>query len=142
MRVVRTVASASILIVVLAAAWTARPVVHGLSFVIRAADMQGAARRAADVDAQAVRERILTIQTTRGPLRGRMYEPLQSFDRALLLTSGLHPAGIDEPRLVALARQLAGSGLGVFTPDIEELSHFAVTPAITDQIESAADASD
>ncbi|HEY2907017.1 MAG TPA: hypothetical protein VGJ29_14035 [Vicinamibacterales bacterium] len=138
MRVVRTVASACILIVVLAAAWTARPVVHGLSFVIRAADMQGAARRAADVDAQAVRERILTIQTTRGPLRGRMYEPLQSFDRALLLTSGLHPAGIDEPRLVALARQLAGSGLGVFTPDIEELSHFAVTPAITDQIESAA----
>ncbi|HWF85143.1 MAG TPA: hypothetical protein VG222_09860, partial [Vicinamibacterales bacterium] len=58
--------------------------------------------------------------------------------RTILLTSGLHPAGINEPRLVALARQLTASGVAVFTPDIPELSTFTITPAITDAIEAAA----
>jgi dienelactone hydrolase len=137
MRVVRTAALAALLLVAGTGAWTARSYVHGMSFVIRAADMHGAARRVADADTRPERERILTIETARGRLRGRMYEPPR-FDRVLLLTSGLHPAGIDEPRLVALARHLAASGLAVFTPDIEELSRFAITPAITDQIEAAA----
>jgi len=57
----------------------------------------------------------------------------------VLLVSGLHPAGIDEPRLVALSRQLASSNTAVVTPDIPELSHFDITPAITDDIEQAAD---
>ena len=55
-----------------------------------------------------------------------------------LLVSGLHPAGIDEPRLVALAREIAASGTAVVTPDIAELSRFEITPAITDAIEAAA----
>jgi dienelactone hydrolase len=50
----------------------------------------------------------------------------------------LHPAGIDEPRLVALARQLSYSGVIVITPDIPELSQLAITPAITDAIERSA----
>jgi dienelactone hydrolase len=135
---VRRALTLSVIVLAFAAAWSARPFVHGLSFVVRAADMRGVARRAADADAQPARERLLTIATSNGPMRGRMYEPQRPFDRALLLTSGLHPAGIEEPRLVALARELARSGLGVFTPDIQELSHFAITPAITDQIEAAA----
>lgn len=121
-----------------AAVWGAQPYVHGLSFVVRAADMQGVARRVADFDSRPVHERVLTADTGDGPLRMRMYEPQGAPRRAVLLTSGLHPAGIDEPRLVALARQLAGSGLAVYTPDIPELSRFAITPAITDQIEAAA----
>ena len=136
--VVRTVAAATILIVAVAAAWTARPFVHGLSFVIRAADMHGAPRRAADVDAEAVRERILTIQTTRGPLRGRMYEPLHSFIAHSLLTSGLHPAGIDEPRLVALARQLAAQPRRLHARHRGAVAFRRSTPAITDAIEAAA----
>src|SRR5439155_17091190 len=47
-------------------------------------------------------------------------------------------AGIDAPRLVMLARELAASGLGVLTPDIPELSHFEISPGITDEIEDAA----
>src|SRR5947208_973744 len=115
----------------------ARPYFLGLSFVVRAADVRGMVRRAADLDTQPWSEREVTIPTRSGSLHGRQYEP-RSIVRTVLLTSGLHPAGIDEPRLVGLARELAASGLGVVTPDIPELSHFEITPAITDGIEDAA----
>ncbi len=119
-------------------AMVARPFLLGLSFVVRAADLHGVVRRAADLDTQSSSERELSIATRSGPLRGRLYQPARTTERAVLLTSGLHPAGIDEPRLVALARQLAASGLAVLTPDIPELSHFEIVPGITDQIEDAA----
>jgi len=116
-----------------------RPFVRGLSFVIRAADMKGTLRRAADLDADPARERELTIPTARGPLRARVYEPsTHTPRRTALLTSGLHPSGIDEPRLVRLARELAADDLRIVTPDIPELSRFEITPAITDDIEQAA----
>jgi dienelactone hydrolase len=140
MRIVRFRRLAPIVLVVAMVGGTAfitRPYVHGLSFVIRAADMQGPARRAADADTAAITERLIEVPTRRGPMRARVYAPAGAAHRAALLTSGLHPAGIDEPRLVALARQLAGSGMAVVTPDIPELSHFAITPAITDAIEDA-----
>jgi dienelactone hydrolase len=113
-----------------------RPYVHGLSFVIRVAEMQGTPRRIADLDTMGGREREISIPTARGPLRARVYEP-RSPHRAALLTSGLHPSGIDEPRLVRLARQLSAGGVTVVTPDVPELSRFEITPAITDTIERA-----
>jgi dienelactone hydrolase len=116
----------------------ARPFLAGLSFVVRAADLQGVARRAADFEAQPWSEREATAETPRASIHGRLYEPVRRIDRAVVLTSGLHPAGIDEPRLVGLARQLSASGLAVFTPDISELSHFEITAAITDRIEDSA----
>lgn len=121
------------------AATPARSYLHGLSFVIRAADLHGVIRRAADADTDAVRSQDVTIAVPRGTLRGRMYRPLHAPHRAVMLTSGLHPAGIEEPRLVGLARQLAASGLVVLTPDIPELSRFEITPQITDDIEMAAE---
>src|SRR2546423_380831 len=85
----------------------ARPYFLGLSFVVRAADLQGMVRRAADVDTRPWKQRDVPIATRTGSLRGRMYEPTGTIERTVLLTSGLHPAGIDEPRLVMLARALA-----------------------------------
>jgi dienelactone hydrolase len=119
-------------------AFIARPYLHGAAFVVRAADMHGFAREVADLDTHALTEQIMTIDTPNGPLRGRMYLPARSVHRTVLLTSGLHPSGIDEPRLLRLARNLASAGLAVFTPDIPDLSEFSITPAITDAIESAA----
>jgi hypothetical protein len=115
----------------------ARPYIHGLSFVIRAAEMQGLPRRVADLDTARVVEREITIPTRRGSMRARIYEPSGTHTRAALLTSGLHASGIDEPRLVRLARQIAGSHILVVTPDIPELSRFEIAPAITDAIEDA-----
>jgi dienelactone hydrolase len=137
MRARRLVALLFAIAVLAAAAWTARPYVHGLSFVIRAAEAAGTVRRLADLDATATREREIAIPTVRGPLRARLYEPSRPRHRAALLVSGLHPAGIDEPRLVGLARHLSASGLTIVTPDIPELSRFEITPAITDAIEQA-----
>jgi dienelactone hydrolase len=71
-------------------------------------------------------------------MRARLYEPAGSHSRAALLTSGLHASGIDEPRLVRLARQLTASRIAVVTPDIPELSRFEITAAITDAIEDGA----
>ena len=134
----RGVLAAVVLIAIVTAWFVALPYVHGLSLVIRAADMQGTARRLADVDAHAYAEREVTIPTARGPLRARVYQPTRrSHRRAALLVSGLHPSGIDEPRLVRLARALAASGLAIVTPDIPDLSRFEITPAIPDAIEEA-----
>ena len=116
----------------------ARPFLFGLSFVVRAADLKGVVRRAAEFEAQPWNEREATAGSTRSQIHGRLYEPARNLNRAVVLTSGLHPAGIDEPRLVGLARQLAASGVAVFTPDIAELSHFNITTAIADQIEDSA----
>jgi hypothetical protein len=140
MRVMRGRRSIAVLLVIVAAfaaALIARPYVHGLSFVIRAAEIQGLARRVADLDTTPVREREIAIPTRRGPMRARIYEPSGAHRRAALLTSGLHASGIDEPRLVRLAQQIAASHVVVVTPDIPELSRFEIAPAITDAIEDA-----
>jgi len=125
------------IIVLVSAAWLLRPYAHGLSFVVRAAGVEGTARRVAAFDTTATSEREIIIPTGSGPLRARVYEPSRPPRRSALLVSGLHPAGIDEPRLVELARHLSGSGLTIVTPDISELSHFELTPTITDAIEQA-----
>jgi pimeloyl-ACP methyl ester carboxylesterase len=138
MRARRLIAPIAVLAAALAGALLiARPYVHGLSFVIRAAEMQGTPRRLADLDTTRVTTREIMIPTRRGPMRARLYEPSGSHHRAALLTSGLHASGIDEPRLVRLAQQIAGSHIIVVTPDIPELSQFEITPAITDAIEDA-----
>jgi acetyl esterase/lipase len=140
MRRMRTQRLLALLLAVAAMAallFIARPYLHGLSFVVRAAEMQGRWRRAADFDTTTITEREITIPTPRGSLRARVYTPKRS-RRTALLTSGLHPSGIDEPRLVRLARELSASGVTIVTPDIPELSHFVISPAITDTIGDAA----
>src|SRR5438067_4815570 len=126
MRIMRRWSIATVVVVVTLAGgvFIARPFVHGLSFVIRAAEMDGTLRRVADLDASAEREREIAIPTPGGSMRGRVYEPIGAPHRAALLVSGLHSSGIDEPRLMRLARQLAADHLVVVTPDIPELSRF------------------
>jgi dienelactone hydrolase len=129
---------AAVIVALTGVALIARPLVHGLSFVIRAADMPGVARRLADWDTVALRERVIAIPTKRGSMRARVYEPAAHPTRTVLLVSGLHASGIDEPRLIRLARQLSAGDLTVVTPDIPELSRFDITPGITETIEQSA----
>src|SRR5579864_7804993 len=70
-----------------AAALITRPYVHGLSFVVRAANMDGLVRRVADLDAGVTRERELQIPTSGGSLRARAYEPAGRTRRTALLVS-------------------------------------------------------
>ena len=97
-----------------------------------------AVRRTADLDTVRVREFLVSIPLTpERSLRARVFPPVRS-RRAVLVVSGLNPAGIDEPRLVALARQLSASKVTVVTPDIPELAAFDISPALTDAIERSA----
>lgn len=138
MRTVRLMRVLAVAVALAGLSLVARPYIHGLAFVIRVADMQGTARRLADLDTRTVTERDVTIATAAGGLRGRVYQSAGGASRAALLTSGLHVSGIDEPRLVRLARALASNGITVVTPDIPELSRFEISPSLTDTIEGAA----
>src|SRR5437868_8630246 len=99
MRAVRVLRLAAAAVAIAGLVLVTRPFAHGLSFVIRAADMQGTARRVADFDTGAVREREVAIPVEGGAMRARVYEPTGGGHRTALLVSGLHPSGIGEPRL-------------------------------------------
>jgi dienelactone hydrolase len=134
----RLVLAGAVLIAIGLFAVPARRGVHGLALVVRAADLQGIARRLADIDTVAIQEQRLELPAQAGSMRATVYAPLGTSRQTVLLVSGLHPAGIDEPRLTALARRLAETQVTVVTPDIPELSRFEVTPAATDRIETVA----
>ena len=106
--------------------------------MVRAADLHGSIRRIADLDTVRIRERFVRVRIKDTSIRARVYAPIGRARQTVLLVSGLHPAGIDEPRLVALARKLAEANVVVVTPAIPELSRFEVTPSLTDRIEQAA----
>ncbi len=126
-------------LLVLFFAIAAQPFIRGAALVIRAADLHGPARRLADLDAVRITERIVHARTKETSIRARVYAPAAGSARqTILLVSGLHPAGIDEPRLVALARTLAKANVTVVSPEIPELSRFEITPSLTDRIEAAA----
>jgi dienelactone hydrolase len=134
----RLAATTLVLAGIIAAATLAYPFLHGLSLVVRAVDLDGPLRVVADIDAAAVRESTAEIPIGGArPVRARVFRAPRAA-RAVLAVPGLHPTGIDEPRLVHLARALAASNLTVVVPHIPQLSRFEITPAITDAIESAA----
>ena len=127
-----------VLLVAVAAGYFTRPFVFGLSFVVRAADLHGLVHSVAAIGTRGETEHAIDIPTDTGSIHGRLYWPDREPRRVTLLVSGLHPSGIDEPRLVQLARQLAASGMAVVTPDIPDLSTFEITPRLTDGIEATA----
>jgi dienelactone hydrolase len=111
---------------------------HGLSVVVRAANLHGPLRRAADLDVVPVAEHLVVIPSAGGAIRARLYKPPAPVRHAVLLVSGLNPAGLDEPRLRSLARTLAEADVVVAVPEVPELSRFEITATITDRIEQAA----
>jgi dienelactone hydrolase len=126
-------------IALLLAGIAARPYARGLSLIVRAANLHGLVRRAADLVTVAETERLVRVPVAHSAwIRGRVYTPSRESRQTVLLVSGLHPAGIDEPRLMALARELAETNVTVVTPEIAELRQFDITAALTDRIEEAA----
>jgi dienelactone hydrolase len=127
------------LLVAAAVSIPARRDLHGLTLVVRAADLRGLPRRLADLDTVRIHERVVDVQSSAGSMRARVYAPAVGAARqTVMLVPGVHPAGIDEPRLTALARRLAEANVTVVTPDIHELTTFELTPVVTRKIEAAA----
>src|SRR5829696_6745551 len=130
-------ALAGVVLLLVAAAGISPPYFRGASFVIKASGMQGAALRLASWDTVSVTERELRIPWRGGALRGRMYVPVARSGRTILLVPGVHAAGIDEPRLVGFAREIARMGHPVLTVELPDLTRYEITPRTTDMIEDA-----
>ncbi len=112
---------------------------RGLSLVVRAAGMQGRVETALAnwrVSVHDVSD--LRVPTRHGPVRARLYRPLTPRGPPVVLTSGVHADGIDEPRLVKLAEDLAQGGQVVLTPEPADLLRYEITPRLPDIIEDAA----
>ena len=113
------------------------PYVRVTSFVVRAASIGGWVERGARTITVPFVEATETVPTRYGPVRARLYRPTDTPMRAALLVSGMHGAGIDEPRLIRLAREIAASGWAVLTPEVPDLLAYHLTPRSTDIIEDA-----
>ena len=112
--------------------------VRAAAFVAQAAGMTGVVASAAELEAGNVSERALEIPWRDGKLPARWYEPETRDSLPVLLVPGVHASGIDEPRLVGVARDLASVGTPVLTAELADLTRYAITPRSTDMIEDAA----
>ena len=112
--------------------------VRAAAFVAQAAGMTGVVASAAELEAGSVTERPVRIKWRGGELPGRWYEPQQRQALPVLLVPGVHASGIEEPRLVGVARDLASVGTPVLTAELADLKRYAITPLSTDMIEDAA----
>lgn len=115
----------------------AAPYWSATALIVRAAGTPAWLVTIAQWQAQPVSASLQQIPIRDGSVRARIFQPGRSRG-AVLLVSGVHPDGIDEPRLVALARDLAGTGVTVVTPEIEDLVSYRLTAKVTDTIEDAA----
>lgn len=82
----------------------------------------------------------VTLTTAQGSVRARLYTP-RGLVRTpgMVLVHGIHHLGIDEPRLVNLARAAASNGFSVLTPEVSALADYHVDSASIGTIgESAA----
>jgi dienelactone hydrolase len=129
---------AAILLIAAMLVYAAAPYVRAASLFVRAAHPGGRIERFADAHARAVA--VLprhTVPTRHGDVVAQFYRPDGGFSRTVLLLPGIHSMGIDEPRLTALAKDLAGSGVMVMTMALPDLQRYQITPQSTDVIEDA-----
>lgn len=114
------------------------PYVRAASLVVRAANIGGRAEAIANAYASSVTVSPQHSVTTRyGDVAARFYRPQGTARRTVLLVPGIHSMGIDEPRLAALARDLAGTGVAVMTMALPDLTHYQITARSADIIEDA-----
>ena len=113
--------------------------VRGAAFVVRAAGMHGIARTRRRMG-NAAGYRSSRSRFPGGPARFRPASicPVAQRRRTFLLVPGVHASGVDEPRLVGFARDLASMGHPVVTVGPPDLARYTISPQSTDAIEDAA----
>jgi dienelactone hydrolase len=118
--------------------YVAAPYVRAGSLIVRAADFGGRVEAVANAGARDVEVRAPHLVATRGGgVPARFYEPSGRVSRTVLLVPGIHSMGIEEPRLRALAVDLAGTGVRVMTLALPDLQRYHVTPESSGIIEDA-----
>jgi dienelactone hydrolase len=113
--------------------------VRAASLVVRVAGMHGQwTDRLAAWQTRPFTTRDTSIPARGGTMRARVYLPEVTRARTMLLTGGVHAKGIDEPRLIKLAGDLAAGGTPVVTAEVPDLLRYRISPQLTDAIEDAA----
>lgn len=132
----RATAAAVTLTALAAGTYFLGPYVRAASLVARAANIGGRTEALANAYAHdiviAPRHSVITRY---GDVAARFYRPRGGAARTVLLVPGIHSMGIDEPRLTALARDLAGTGVTVMTMALPDLTHYQITARSADIIE-------
>ena len=117
--------------------WLLWPDVTSAALLLDLVDPGSRIRAALPVRVAAVRESDVAVPTRYGNVEGRLHVPDAGASRTLLIVPGVHAGGIDEPRLAALSRRVAGAGATVLTLPLPDLRTYRITPESTDQIEDA-----
>ena len=117
--------------------WYAAPYVRSAALLL---DLTGAAphiRAWLPVPRDTVSVEDVTVPTRAMPIAARVYRPARARGPALLIFPGIHGGGVDEPRLVSMARQLAAAGGTVITVPLPDLRAYRITVRSVDMIEDA-----
>jgi dienelactone hydrolase len=125
-------------VLLVALVYVVRPYVRALSLFVRVAHVGGRAEAWADASARTVT--VLPrhmVPTRQGDVAAQFYRPDGRVRRSVLLVPGVHSMGVAEPRLTALARDLAGSGIAVMTMALPDLIGYQITARSADVIEDA-----
>ena len=74
-----------------------------------------------------VDETLTEVPTPTGTIRARLYIPRGTANApGMVIVHGVHHLGIEEPRLVALARAMSACGIRVLTPELLSLADYHV----------------
>jgi pimeloyl-ACP methyl ester carboxylesterase len=83
-------------------------------------------------------EENLLLRTRWGTFRARIYRSRDGArHHGLVLAHGVHFMGIDEPRLVVFARNLAHTGVTVMTPELAALADYRIHASSVDELRVA-----
>ena len=119
-------------------AYVGAPYARAASFIVRAAGLDGPVETFANRQARpVVVQPRHQVSTRYGDVPARLYVPEGTSQRTVLLVPGIHSMGIEEPRLTALADDLAGAGVKVMAMALPDLQAYRITSRATDVIEDA-----
>jgi dienelactone hydrolase len=132
----RRLLAVSLAAVLAAGIWTVMgPYGRAAGLLVLATEVEGWPRAIARLHEGQIAESRINVATRQGTLDARAYRPARGGLRPVVVLSGVHPEGIDDPRLVHFARSLAAIGLAAVTPELPGLFDFEVGPDSTDLIE-------
>jgi dienelactone hydrolase len=126
------------LLVLAVLVYLAAPYARATSLIIRVAGIGGGARKVVSLQDTRVEKRPRHMLPTRhGDVPAQIYMPAAVSEHAVLVMPGFNSNGIDEPRLAALANDIAASGYPVMALALPDLQQFRLSPHSTDIIEDA-----
>ena len=138
MRLARLVTLIVVAVLVATMAYVGAPYARAASLFVRVGNVGGRLEAVADSAARHVT--ILprhTVPPRQGDVEAQFYKPDGRVRRSVLLVPGVHSMGIAEPRLTALANDLAGTGITVMTLALPDLMAYRITARSADVIEDA-----